>query len=110
MKYKDTKKGIKVRHSRAFWQSVIVEQRQSNQSVASFCQAKGLEPVTFYSWRKRLGSEEEQSRGVSFTPIRVSEPTPAGMELLLPGGLILRFSGLAPVDYLCKLSASYAVL
>lgn len=99
-------KGIKTRRGREFWQSAINDQGRMGVSVAAYCQNKGLEQATFYAWRKRLDSEDA-SNGIEFAPITVKETSANGVELLLPGGLILRFSGLAPVDYLRQLSAAY---
>lgn len=104
------KSRIKTRRGREFWDASIKEQRQSGLSVASFCRDKGLEQVTFYAWRKRFGAVIEPSSGVEFTRITVKEPPIVGSEVLLPGGLVLRFSGLAPVDYLRQLSSAYVVV
>lgn len=104
------KKGIKTRLGREFWQSAIIEQGRLGVSIAAYCRDRGLEQVTFYAWRKRLGDGTSPSEDVSFTPITVKEIPMNVVELLLPGGLILRFSGLAPVDYLRQLSAAYVVV
>lgn len=71
---------------------------------------KGLEQATFYAWRKRLGGKDNPVEGVVFTPITVKASILVGSEVVLPGGLVLRFSGLAPVDYLRQLSAAYVVV
>lgn len=104
------KVGIKTRRGREFWKESLREQLESGQSVAAYCVDKGLEQATFYAWRKRLGDGVSGSSGVAFTPIVVKEPVIEGTELQLPGGLILRFSGLVPVDYLRQLSAAYVVV
>ena len=104
------KSGIKTRLGRDFWSAAIKEQGQSGCSVADFCGMKGLEQATFYAWRKRLEGKDNPGEGVLFTPITVKESILVGSEVLLPGGLVLRFSGLAPVDYLRQLSAAYVVV
>lgn len=104
------KKVIKVRHGRDFWQDEIKKQSLSGLCVSDFCRDQGLVEGTFYAWRRRLGSEAAASDGVSFAPISIKAPVSAGVDLLLPGGLVLRFSGLAPVDYLRQISAAYVVL
>lgn len=104
------KRGTKLRRGREFWEAALREQDQSGCSVAGYCRDKGLEPVTFYAWRKRLGEAAESSPGIHFTPITVSAPAVPGTELVLPGGLVLRTSGMFPVDYLRELSAAYVVI
>lgn len=104
------KSGIKARRGREFWEAALKEQVQSGCSVADFCRMKGLEQATFYAWRKRLGVKDNAGEGVVFTPITVKETKLVGSEVLLPGGLVLRFSALAPVDYLRELSAAYVVV
>lgn len=32
----------------------MTQQRQSDQSIASYCRLHGIKPSTFYSWNKRL--------------------------------------------------------
>lgn len=103
-------KGIKRRLGREFWQSAIVEQGRLGVTIAGYCRDRGLEQATFYAWRKRLVADFSPSNGVEFTPITVKERVIDWTELELPGGLLLRFSGLAPVDYLRQLSAAYVVV
>lgn len=103
-------KAIKVRHGRDFWEEAIKKQGLSGLCVSDFCRDQGLVEGTFYAWRKRLGAETAASDGVAFAPISIKAPVSAGVELLLPGGLVLRFSGLVPVDYLRQISAAYVVL
>jgi hypothetical protein len=104
------KRGTKTRRGREFWEVALGAQVQSGLSVADYCAEKGLEQVTFYAWRKRLLGKDNPPEGILFTPITVKESPLIGSEVLLPGGLVLRFSGLAPVDYLRQLSAAYVVL
>lgn len=103
-------KRLKTRRGREFWQSAILEQGRLGVSVSAYCRDKGLVEMTFYAWRKRLEDGSAPSKGSCFTPITVKEPPVSGIELLLPGGLVLRFSGLVPVEYLCQLSAAYVVV
>jgi hypothetical protein len=42
----------------ANWHSLISEQKQSGQSVAAFCRARGLPEPRFYYWKKRLRDAE----------------------------------------------------
>lgn len=104
------KNRTKARRGRESWEALIKEQHESGLSVAHFCRDKGLEQVTFYAWRKRFSVTDNPPQAVVFTPITVKSAAMAGSEVLLPGGLVLRFSGLAPVDYLRQLSAAYVVV
>ena len=103
-------RAIKRRLGREFWQESLKDQAGSGLTVSEFCDKHALQAATFYSWRKRLGEAKESPARVVFTPISIKDPFSIGVELLLPGGLVLRFSGLAPVEYLRQLSAAYVVL
>jgi transposase-like protein len=37
----------------AKWQSVFSEQKQSGQSVAAFCRARGVREALYYYWKKQ---------------------------------------------------------
>ena len=100
----------KRRLGREFWQSALKDQADSGLTVSEFCDKHALQAATFYAWRNRIGSENEPSTGVVFTPISIKDSFSVGVELMLPGGLVLRFSGLAPVEYLRQISAAYVIL
>jgi hypothetical protein len=62
-------------------------------TTAQFCAAEGVSVASFYHWKRRLTprlddkpSAEERPR---LLPVRVTTPL-AALELLLPGGAILR--------------------
>jgi len=42
------------RKAREKWQRLVSEQARSGQSVAAFCQERGLSEPHFYWWKKRL--------------------------------------------------------
>ncbi len=104
------KNRTKPRRGREFWITTIKDQGQSGLSVSDFCREQDIEQATFYAWRKRLSVMDNAEDGIVFTAITLKETPLVGSEVLLPGGLVLRFSGLAPVDYLRQLSAAYVVV
>jgi len=95
----------------SFWRDTLAAFAASGQSVQSFCQARGLKPPTFYSWRLKLAKHDRQvETGTSPTPARsratqrrstdpaflpvVVEPRLAGvgesLQVELRGGRVLR--------------------
>jgi len=73
--------------------------RSSGLTQKAFCKREGIKYYTFVSWVGRLRQEEqkgkESSRGTSFREIVVkNQPTgagaKAGLEVELPGGIIVR--------------------
>jgi transposase-like protein len=87
------------------WMRAVCEQELSGESVRSFCRRNGLGEHSFYMWRQRLRRQPRQDQQrpgpppVSFAlvhpvPARPAAPasaaTPAFVEALLPGGVVLR--------------------
>src|SRR5665213_2291681 len=55
----------------SFWRDTLAAFVASGQNIQSFCQARGLRPPTFYSWRLKLAKHDrEVETGVSPTPAR----------------------------------------
>ena len=48
----------RVRRSRGQWQALIERAELSALSIEAFCRAEGISTASFYSWRKRLASEQ----------------------------------------------------
>ena len=107
----------------SFWRDELAAFAASGQSVQSFCQARGLKPPTFYSWRLRLAKHDRQvETGISPTPARpqatqrrstgpaflpvVVEPRAAGVEeplqVELRGGRVLRLPASTPAARLAE--------
>jgi hypothetical protein len=42
---------------REWWRRQIQRQQQSPMTVAEFCRRHGIQPVTFYSWKRRFQDE-----------------------------------------------------
>ena len=107
----------------SFWRDTLAAFVASGQNIQSFCQARGLKPPTFYSWRLKLAKHDrEVETGVSPTPARsratrrrstgpaflpvVVEPRPAGVEETLQvdlrGGRVLRLPASMPAARLAE--------
>ena len=80
-----------------FWRRMLRQWQRSGLSVRAFCEQHGLSQPSFYAWRRTLADRDAHT--VAFVPVElVPEPTPgptpgpaaAGLELLLPGGRVLR--------------------
>lgn len=83
------------------WQELVTAQAQSPLGVREFCAERGFKLATFYVWRRRLAPPATPA--ATFVPVRVVA-NPA-IEIVLPGGLVVRLpSGTDPI-YLARLVA-----
>lgn len=57
---------------RARWQAAIDGQAASGMSITAYCQANGIRPSLFHTWRRKL--KEQQASGGGFVEL-VSERT-----------------------------------
>jgi transposase len=80
-----------------FWRRMLRQWRGSGLSVRVFCDQQGISEPNFYAWRRTLADRD--AAPVAFVPVQVlpEPPSPltsdvavAGLELLLPGGRVLR--------------------
>ena len=66
-----------------YWRQVIARWKRSGLSVRAFCGAEGLNPMTFYWWRRELGRRDRPQP--SFLQVHVlaeaTEPSTAGIEV-----------------------------
>lgn len=78
--------------TRRRWAERLDRFRWSGLTVAQFCDAEGVSAPSFYAWKRTLAAAPSPT----VVPIRVTpSPAPASaIELVLPGGAIVRF----PVD------------
>lgn len=114
--------GRRERRSVEFWHQLVEAQPESGRTVAEFCAARGVGQAGFYAWRKRLagaaGPSGAQRRAAGsatpgFAAVRVTAEAgwPAAsaataIEVVLPGGTVLRApAGCAP-DWLARLAAA----
>ncbi len=88
-------KSVHGRHSReSYWRQVLARWKRSGLSVRAFCGAEGLNPMTFYWWRRELGRRDQPQP--SFLPVRIlaesTEPSTVGIEVVLANGRSVRVS------------------
>ena len=87
----------KAKRSRAdreqFWRDLIERQQQSGQSIREFCDYEGVSQPSFFSWRKRLQSENTRPKS-RFLPVQIdladSVASPGRIEILLDCGKRIR--------------------
>ena len=76
------------------WRQVIARWKRSGLSVRAFCGAEGLNPMTFYWWRREL--ERRDQPQPAFLPVRVlaetTGPSTVGIEVVLANGRSVRVS------------------
>ena len=107
---KSTSKQRLTRLDSGTWRSLLKAQASSGLSIKAFCAERDLKEASVYSWRKRLSLQEANGM-VQFSPISIERPAFGGdIRLTLPGGLVLNFSDLPPVDYLRAMSLEFSGL
>lgn len=88
------------------WERLIWGHDAGKMSVKDYCAKQGVSAASYYRWQKRLGGEKG---GELFSPIEIGRGSiEESVELELPGGVLLRFGGLPPVDYLRQLSSAFS--
>jgi hypothetical protein len=68
-----------MREARTKWRELVCEQSQSGQSVAAFCNERGLRAWQFYEWKKRL-RESEAAKFVEVQVAPAESVRPAGAQ------------------------------
>jgi transposase len=93
-----------------FWRHTIAAWRESGQSVRAFCAARGVGEATFFARRREFADREPSQRlaeptpAPHFVPVRVvPDPT---VEVVLPGGLLVRVSVTADPAAVARLVAA----
>ena len=84
--------------ARQAWEERLARFPASGLRPAEFCAAEGVSLPSFYSWKRRLNAEgrpadtqatDGPASGPRLLPVRIGA-TPAPVELVLPGGTVLR--------------------
>jgi transposase-like protein len=91
-----------------FWRDAIAAWKESGQSVAAFCAARGIGESTFFAKRRELARRERSPNppasptpNTLFAAVRVvPDPT---VEIVVPGGIILRVPVAADADAVARL-------
>jgi hypothetical protein len=84
--------------NRQAWTERLARFPHSGLTPAQFCAQEGVSLPSFYAWKRRLAAEQAEQAGSADTPDRTDGPRllpvrlqPASpLELLLPGGAVLR--------------------
>src|SRR5215510_16095532 len=83
------------------WRRVLGRWRRSGLSIRAFCGAEGIGEHLFYWWRRELAQRDKHKAAASkkvtvatkpaaFVPVRVVADQGAGIEIVLPGGQVVR--------------------
>ena len=93
---------------RALWQDRLLRHHQSGLSAKAFCAQEGLKLSSFHSWRRRLQpADRPTAEPVPLLPVRL-RPGPAPVEVLLPGGALLRLGPGCDLDLVRSLVRALA--
>jgi transposase-like protein len=76
-----------------FWRDLLARWKASGQPVLTFCTRHGVSPASFYAWRRKLAADTSDTNSSpppapKFAAVRVVPD--ATVEVLLPGGLVVR--------------------
>ncbi len=79
--------------TRQLWIQRLDRFAASGQTTAEFCTAEGVSVASFYLWKRRLAaadaSSSPQDSGPRLLPVHLQD-RPAPIELVLPGGMVVR--------------------
>ena len=77
--------------NRLEWEQRLARFDQSGLTVQDFCRQEGIASPSFYQWKRRFAaSDEPPGPSPEFLPIRLAPSAP--VEIVLPGGAMLRLS------------------
>jgi hypothetical protein len=93
-----------LRQDSAKWTLLLEAQRGSALSVKDFCASQGISAGNYYRWQQRLRDHD----GARFDRIEIQAKPGGSIAVELPGGVVLRFGELPPVEYLRSLSSMYS--
>jgi transposase-like protein len=93
------------RSSRETWARRVAACERSELSHREFAQRHGLKLRTLRSWIYRLRREAPAAR---LLPVRVAEGTRAGVEIVLPSGLVVRVAAGTAADEVAALVRALA--
>ena len=85
----------RVHRSAAEWRELFSRHAKSGLGVREFCLKEGIALESFRRWREKLNAEEPSA----FVPVSIESPPESSapsswtVEIILPGGVRLRFQG-----------------
>ena len=85
------------------WRQRLQRFACSSLSALAFCSKEGVSAPSFYAWRRRLQPPVEQTARI--VPVRLL-PVAAPVEVVLPGGLVLRLTPGCDLDFVRTLVAT----
>ena len=78
--------------TRQKWVERLARFRTTDQTVAAFCAAEGVSVPAFYQWKRVLTAEANPIDPPPLVPIRLAAASATPIELVLPGGALVRFA------------------
>ena len=89
--------------TRQHWQARLARFAEAGLSVVAFCQREDVSVASFYYWKRRLDAGRLSGGDAPrLLPVCLTAP-PAPVELLLPGGAVLRLSPGCDLDFVRSL-------
>lgn len=88
-------------NARPDWPAIMREYESGNQSVAAYCQARGISKSRFWYWRSKLKAQAKSQTQSAFVPVRA--PSAAVFRITLPNGLIVECQQLPEPSWLQSL-------
>ena len=88
---------------RELWRQRLQRFERSGLSAVAFCAKEGVSAPSFYAWCRRLQPPVEKA--AHLVPVRVLPPA-ALIEVVLPGGLVLRLAPGCDLDLIRALVAT----
>jgi transposase len=80
--------------TRQLWAERLARFPDSGLSVAAFCSAEGVSTTSFFYWKRQFQTATPAAATAAaprLLPVQV-QPAPAPVEVVLPGGTVLRLS------------------
>jgi transposase len=80
--------------TRRRWVERMERFQATHLTVAEFCAAEGVSVPAFYQWKRTLAAADiplSPSTPTTFVPLRIAPANAPAVELVLPGGAVLRF-------------------
>jgi transposase-like protein len=85
---------------RQWWRRQIQRQQQSRLTVAEFCRRQAIQPVTFYSWRRRFQEPAAAPPVTDPKPPREAEPLTRSNAAFVPVSIVdSSASGLLEIEF-----------
>ncbi len=107
------------RRGREFWTWLVDELERSAEPCAAFARQWGVHPATLRSWRNRLRPQSTEAAprmvAVHVVPADIASAAPlspaeVGLEVVLPGGLHLRFGPAVAPAYVLEILGGLGAL